>query len=227
MEEMEYVSDKNAALLLNAPSGPSKLILAVLFFFIIFIVWAFFTDIDEAVVAQGKIETTGEIMTIQSLEGGIIESLNVKNGDSVKAGQVLLRINSEISDQKLQELKKEFLVYQVKRDRLTAMLDNKKLTYGANVRENLPLLIDKELSLYRTVLKEHQEKINFYLIEIGKAKERAATLNKNYALSLQEYENYYPTRAVILFQRPKSLTLNKKLFKFRGILLIIISRSIV
>ena len=102
MEEMEYVSDKNAALLLHAPSGPSKLILAVLFFFIIFIVWAFFTDIDEAVVAQGKIETTGEIMTIQSLEGGIIESLNVKNGDSVKAGQVLLRINSEISDQKLQ-----------------------------------------------------------------------------------------------------------------------------
>ena len=71
----------------------------------------FFTDIDEAVVAQGKIETTGEIMTIQSLEGGIIESLNVKNGDFVKAGQVLLRINSEISDQKLQELKKEFLVY--------------------------------------------------------------------------------------------------------------------
>ena len=37
MEEMEFVSDKNAALLLNAPSGPSKLILAVLFFFIIFI----------------------------------------------------------------------------------------------------------------------------------------------------------------------------------------------
>ena len=216
MEEMEYVSDKNAALLLNAPSGPSKLILAVLFFFIIFIVWAFFTDIDEAVVAQGKIETTGEIMTIQSLEGGIIESLNVKNGDSVKAGQVLLRINSEISDQKLQELKKEFLVYQVKRDRLTAMLDNKKLTYGANVKENLPLLIDKELSLYRTVLKEHQEKINFYLIEIGKAKERAATLNKNYALSLQEYERLLPYKGRNIIPETKIIDLEQEVIQVQG-----------
>ena len=96
------------------------------------------------------------------------------------------------------------------------MLDNKKLTYGANVKENLPLLIDKELSLYRTVLKEHQEKINFYLIEIGKAKERAATLNKNYALSLQEYERLLPYKGRNIIPETKIIDLEQEVIQVQG-----------
>ena len=216
LEEMEYVSDKNAALLLSAPSGPSKLILAVLLFFIIFIIWAFLTEVDEAVVAQGKIETTQEIMTIQSLEGGIIESIYVKNGDYVQAGQILLRINKEISSQKLQELKKELLVYQVKRDRLTAKIDNTKISYSDAVKKQLPLLVEKELSLYENALKEHQDKMKFYLVEIEKAKKRTITLQKNYALNLQEYEKLLPYKGRNIIPETKITDLEQEIVQIQG-----------
>ena len=117
MEEMEFVSNKNSALLLQTPGGAKKLIYVLLVFFLFFIIWAILTEVDEVVVATGKIEPTEEVLTIQSLEGGIIDELMVSNGDFVVKDQVLARINSNISTDKLEEVRKELIVNQIKINR--------------------------------------------------------------------------------------------------------------
>jgi HlyD family type I secretion membrane fusion protein len=56
--------------------------------------WAALASIHGAVIASGRVKVEAERKTIQHLEGGIVESILVGDGDSVKAGQPLIRMES-------------------------------------------------------------------------------------------------------------------------------------
>ena len=55
--------------------------------------WAALAPLDSAAVAPGVIKVAGDRKLIQHLEGGIIAELNAANGDIVKAGKVLIRLD--------------------------------------------------------------------------------------------------------------------------------------
>ena len=69
------------------------LIIIALFFGVLGI-WATFGTISGAVVAPGKVKIDTERKTIQHLEGGIVESILVREGDDVVAGQTLIVLES-------------------------------------------------------------------------------------------------------------------------------------
>lgn len=58
-----------------------------------FMAWAAFAPIQGAVIAPGTVVVEGKPKTLQHLDGGIIEEIFVKDGDKVKAGDVLLRLD--------------------------------------------------------------------------------------------------------------------------------------
>ncbi|MBT4905451.1 MAG: HlyD family type I secretion periplasmic adaptor subunit [Rhodospirillaceae bacterium] len=64
----------------------------ILIFFGFFGFWAFFAPLDSAAIAVGTVGVEGNRRTIQHLEGGIVKEIVVRNGDKVKAGQVLIRL---------------------------------------------------------------------------------------------------------------------------------------
>jgi len=57
------------------------------------LIWAHFAVLDEVTIGVGKVVASSQMQVIQNLEGGILAELHVKEGDSVKAGQPLLRID--------------------------------------------------------------------------------------------------------------------------------------
>ncbi|TWG53150.1 HlyD family type I secretion periplasmic adaptor subunit [Aminobacter sp. J44] len=56
-------------------------------------VWAATAKLDRAVIAPGVIDVASNRKEIQHLEGGIIEEINVEEGQQVKAGEVMMRLN--------------------------------------------------------------------------------------------------------------------------------------
>lgn len=60
-------------------------------------IWAALVPLSSAVIANGVIAVEGKRKKIQHLEGGIVERVNVRDGDTVKAGQVLAVLNQEES----------------------------------------------------------------------------------------------------------------------------------
>ncbi|MBC7736858.1 MAG: HlyD family type I secretion periplasmic adaptor subunit [Candidatus Saccharibacteria bacterium] len=63
----------------------------------VFGLWAGFTLINGAVVAQGQIITQAQAQQIQSLDGGTVTAIMVKNGDHVQAGQVMVRFDPTLT----------------------------------------------------------------------------------------------------------------------------------
>jgi HlyD family secretion protein len=70
-------------------------------FFILFLGWAATARLDAAAVAQGDVAVAGHRQSVQHKEGGIVSALNVKEGETVQAGDVLIEMAG--ADAKAQE----------------------------------------------------------------------------------------------------------------------------
>ncbi len=66
--------------------------------------WLALAKTEEIVVATGKLDPMGSVKEIQMPVGGIAQSILVKEGDQVKAGQVLMKLDTESSSQKLKSV---------------------------------------------------------------------------------------------------------------------------
>lgn len=52
--------------------------------------WALTAPLNSAVVAQGIVKVEGNRKSVQHLEGGVVKAINVKEGSTVKAGDILI-----------------------------------------------------------------------------------------------------------------------------------------
>ncbi|OAN11132.1 hemolysin secretion protein D [Photobacterium jeanii] len=92
-QQLDFVDDKSAALLLNTPSSARRMLWVIVLFFIIALVWASQAKLDQVTVGNGKVIASSQLQVVQNLEGGIVETLLVKEGDQVEQGQQLLIID--------------------------------------------------------------------------------------------------------------------------------------
>lgn len=59
-----------------------------------FILWSVVAPLSAAVIAQGFVKSDTNRKSVQHLEGGIVQRINVRDGDRVEQGQVLLELGS-------------------------------------------------------------------------------------------------------------------------------------
>ncbi len=84
-----------------------------------------FMPISGAVVASGTVSVEGEYKAVQHLEGGIASEILVKNGDSVKVGDVLLRVDGTQVKTLSAAMKSKVADHAIQEARLVAERDRK------------------------------------------------------------------------------------------------------
>ncbi len=70
------------------------------------IIWAIVAKIDQAVPAQGKLEPEGTVKEVKAPATGVIQEILVKDGQRVKQGDVLLRLDPTVAKAQLASLSK-------------------------------------------------------------------------------------------------------------------------
>lgn len=138
--------------------------LVVIFIFLFGLgVWSFFAPIESAVIAPGVINVDSSRKTIQHLSGGIVKEILVREGDKVKAGDTLMRLQDTLQRSRRNQLKARYIeavatVARLKAERtgldeilfpveLTAQLEN----------EDVNLAISGQRSLFLTQLQLREE----------------------------------------------------------------------
>jgi HlyD family secretion protein len=72
-----------------------------------FLLWGFLASLDRAAIADGTVVVDSNKKTVQHLEGGIIKELLVREGDEVRAGDVLIRLDPVQTDAAITQLETE------------------------------------------------------------------------------------------------------------------------
>ena len=93
--------------------------------FVLFGGWSVLAPIDSAALASGVVKVEGDRKTVQHLEGGIIEELNVRDGDTVTEGDILLVIDQTQARAELSIINGQLITAQAMVARLTAERDLK------------------------------------------------------------------------------------------------------
>ena len=80
-------------------------LMVVMAFIAAFFVWASIAEIDQQVIATGRVIPAGKARSIQHLEGGIINGIEIKEGQLVEEGDVLFYVGNQKAQSDLQEAK--------------------------------------------------------------------------------------------------------------------------
>jgi len=115
--------------------------------FVVFLAWASFFKVDEVSTGIGKVVPSLKDQDIQSLEGGILRELPVKEGDIVKAGQVVAKLDPARGKSAVDETMARMLAAEATAARLKAQVNGTKLVFPADVQKD-PNLVRSETQLY-------------------------------------------------------------------------------
>jgi len=104
-----------------SPAGRATALLICLFFALA-IAWACIGKVDIIATATGKIIPTGHTKIVQPLETGVVRAIHVQDGQTVKAGDVLIQIDTTISQAERDRLQQELTGMQLGIARLNAAI---------------------------------------------------------------------------------------------------------
>jgi HlyD family secretion protein len=88
--------------------------------------WFFFMPLAGAVVVPGNLVVQSNVKAIQHPTGGVVAEINVKNGDRVSAGDLLVRLDATQAQASLQMVTKQLDEIRAKIARLDAERDDRK-----------------------------------------------------------------------------------------------------
>ncbi len=77
--------------------SPRRLAWLIMALFMIALIWSIFGKVDIVAVAQGRIIVSDRTKTIQPLEVSVVKAVRVKDGDHVKAGQILVELDPTVA----------------------------------------------------------------------------------------------------------------------------------
>ena len=162
------------------------------------IIWAYFANIEEVTTGQGRVIPSSQLQVVQTLEGGIINAINVKEGDVVDKNQVLVRIDDTGFSSQLGELEQKEFALRAERVRLQVEAGTTdKLEFSDELRKASPqavaaqekvhlsrlVQISKELDILRGRLLQRQSELEELNARIKKLENTLSPLRQEVDLT--------------------------------------------
>ena len=111
----------------KAPSPLGRAVLwSILALLALLLVWAMLARLDIVAVAEGKLVPTSYLKIVQPAEQGIVKEILVHEGERVKAGEVLIRLDAALSDADVEVLKVDLDARQLALRRIDAQLHGRR-----------------------------------------------------------------------------------------------------
>lgn len=144
-DPMSYLDGRDE----RAIAGGAKVIWGCALMLACFIAWAAWFEIVEVSTGTGKVVPSSREQVIQSMEGGILEQLNVSEGALVERGQILAQLDPVKNQSNVGESAAKYRAALASVNRLQAEVSEKPLAFDPSLQA-FPELIRAETELYQT-----------------------------------------------------------------------------
>ena len=92
--------------------------------FCLTLIWASFGHVDVVASASGKIVPSGRVKLIQPFETGVVRAIHVRDGQSVKAGDLLIELDPTMTAAEQAHIRSDLVAAQLDVARLQALLSD-------------------------------------------------------------------------------------------------------
>ncbi len=218
-----WADDADWARLQQEPLRARGLLWLALVLLALLVAWAAWAQLDEITRGEARVIPSRQLQIVQSVDGGVVEELLVREGDVVEAGQVLVRVDSTRFTSSLNENRAEYLALQAKAARLTALTQGRPLAMPAEVLREAPDIAAHEQRLYESSMLELSAQVSIAreqllqrqqeLIEVRSRREQAG---RAYDLVMQELEKTRPLLSSGAVSEVDLLRLERDVARLRG-----------
>ncbi|BCS88001.1 HlyD family type I secretion periplasmic adaptor subunit [Pseudodesulfovibrio sediminis] len=123
---------------------------SILVLLIFFVVWAKFAILDEVTRGFGRVVPSQRIQEIQNLEGGILNELYVREGQTVEKDDILCRLSNEQAASYYRDAYSKALEHRAAIARLVAVAEGKnEPDFDEELRKESPQLVADQLNIFR------------------------------------------------------------------------------
>ncbi len=153
-ESADWAGDADWAQLQQEPLRARALLRIGAASVLLLVVWAAFAEVDQVTRGEGKVVPTSQVQVIQSVDGGVVEEIKVREGQIVEAGELLLRVDPTRFESNLGESRASQFALQAKALRLQALTSGNAFEPPADLERDAPDIVAHERRLYESKREE-------------------------------------------------------------------------
>ena len=186
--EADFVQDADYFIIHQEPLRARVLVKTILIAVALFIMWTAVALIDEITKGEGKVIPSSQIQVLQSLDGGIVAEINVKEGQVVEAGQILLRVDPTRFESSVRENRSQYLALTAKVARLRALAEGLPFVPPPEVMVEDPKTVQDEQRLYQTARSNVEAQISIARQQLIQRQQELSEMRFKREQASQAYE---------------------------------------
>ncbi|WP_105102066.1 HlyD family type I secretion periplasmic adaptor subunit [Microbulbifer pacificus] len=191
----EFLDDLRASLIAQKTPGSRLILYLIGVVFLVGVVWAYFARVEEITVGEATVIAKSREQVIESLEGGILKEMLVREGAIVDKGDVLLRIDPTRAKATYREAYSKMIGLEASISRLRAEAYDQPISFTDAVKA-FPDIVQKEEKAYQSRKRALSDAVS--------------ALEKSYVLSIQEIELAEPLAAQGLMSEVELLRMRRQ-----------------
>lgn len=213
-----------------------RAVIAVAILVALLVGWSAFVKIKETAQTFGELVPEGRVQVVQHLEGGIVSAVLVKNGDSVKQGQLLVQFSPASAQAELSQLRSREISLILNSERLRAYLDKKQanlLHWSDRVvkskyntvknHQQIKNLLEDEKRYLAAQNKQREDQLSVLEATLQQRKEQLKEVEnqkkvweKHIELLTKQFDMYHKLRQKSLIAHKDYLTILREMNKAKG-----------
>ena len=223
IEAVDFATDADLAMFRQEPLRARVLLRSIGVVVTVFLLWAAVAQLDEVTRGEGKVIPSRQLQVLQSIDGGLVAEILVREGDVVQPNQLLIKIDETRFASSVKENLSQALALKARVARLRALSDGKEFVPPPEVLQEEPEIVEQERQIYaakrdqmnaavsiaRQQLAQRQQELN-------EAQARRAQAAQGYELTSRELSMTKPLIDSGAVSEVELLRLERDVARYRG-----------
>ncbi len=158
-ESQDWVVDAQWEKMQQEPASARFLLYLICIAFILLTIWAGFAPLDEVARGEGRVIPSNKLQLVQSYDGGMVEKINIREGQIVEEGDVLIKIDPTRFISSFRENQSKVQSLTAKVARLQALTRKEDLVFPEELVKQVPEAVAHERSIYLSNRQELEQQV--------------------------------------------------------------------